>query len=59
MLRLAFGRPWRQTEGMLGSIIDLLGLELAGAGPYDVLPPQRRPGGRDGPEEGGAARSMS
>jgi hypothetical protein len=29
MLRLAFGRPWRQTEGLLGSIIDLLGLELA------------------------------
>jgi hypothetical protein len=28
MLRLAFGRPWRQTEGMLGSIMDLLGLEL-------------------------------
>jgi hypothetical protein len=28
MLRLAFGRPWRQTEGMLGSILDLLGLEL-------------------------------
>jgi Transposase DDE domain len=28
MLRLAFGRPWRQTEGMLRSIIDLLGLEL-------------------------------
>jgi hypothetical protein len=28
MLRLVFGRPWRQTEGMLGSIIDLLGLEL-------------------------------
>jgi hypothetical protein len=26
MLRLAFGRPWRQTEGMLGSI--LLGLNL-------------------------------
>jgi hypothetical protein len=26
MLRLAFGRPWRQTEGMLGSIMDLLGL---------------------------------
>jgi Transposase DDE domain len=24
MLRLAFGRPWRQTEGMLGSIMDLL-----------------------------------
>jgi hypothetical protein len=29
MLRLAFGRPWRQTEGMLGSIMDLLGLELS------------------------------
>ena len=28
MLRLASGRPWRQTEGMLGSIMDLLGLEL-------------------------------
>ena len=29
MLRLAFGRPWRQTESMLGSIMDLLGLELS------------------------------
>src|SRR3982751_7085776 len=29
MLRLAFGRPWPQTEGMLGSIMDLLGLELS------------------------------
>jgi hypothetical protein len=28
MLRLAFGRPWRQTEGLLGSIMDLLGLNL-------------------------------
>jgi transposase len=28
MLRLAFGRPWRQTEGMLGSIMSLLGLDL-------------------------------
>jgi hypothetical protein len=28
MLRLAFGRPWRQTEGMLASIMRLLGLEL-------------------------------
>ncbi|MBM6584130.1 IS5 family transposase [Microvirga sp. BT689] len=28
MLRLAFGRPWRQTEGMLASILRLLGLEL-------------------------------
>jgi hypothetical protein len=23
MLQLAFGRPWRQTEGLLGSIMDL------------------------------------
>jgi hypothetical protein len=29
MLRLAFGRRWRQTEGMLGSIMDLLGPELS------------------------------
>jgi hypothetical protein len=28
MLKLAFGRPWRQTEGLLGSIMDLLGLDL-------------------------------
>jgi transposase len=28
MLRLAFARPWRQTEGMLASIMRLLGLEL-------------------------------
>ena len=28
LLRLAFGRPWRQTEGMLASILRLLGLEL-------------------------------
>jgi transposase len=28
MLRLAFARPWRQTEGMLASIMQLLGLEL-------------------------------
>jgi hypothetical protein len=26
--RLAMGRPWRQTEGMLRSIIELLGLDL-------------------------------
>jgi transposase len=29
MLRLAMGRPWRQTEGMLCSIMELLGLDLA------------------------------
>lgn len=28
MLRIAFGRPWRQTEGLLGSLMRLLGLEL-------------------------------
>jgi hypothetical protein len=28
MLRLAFGRPWRQIEGLLGSIMELLGLDL-------------------------------
>src|SRR5215213_9652586 len=28
MLRLAFGRPWRQTEGMLASILRLLRLDL-------------------------------
>jgi transposase len=28
MLRLAFGRPWRQTEGMLASILRLLSLDL-------------------------------
>jgi transposase len=28
MLRLAFGRPWRQTEGMLASILRLLGSDV-------------------------------
>ena len=28
MLRLAMGKPWRQTEGMLSSIIGMLGLDL-------------------------------
>ncbi len=28
MLRLAFGRPWRPTEGLLGSLMRLLGLDL-------------------------------
>jgi DDE family transposase len=28
MLRLAMGKPWRQTEGMLRSIIRMLGLDL-------------------------------
>jgi hypothetical protein len=28
MLRLAIGKPWRQTEGMLCSIIQMLDLDL-------------------------------
>lgn len=28
MLRLAFGRPWRQTESLLGPLMRLLGLDL-------------------------------
>ncbi|GLR78782.1 hypothetical protein GCM10007856_14560 [Azospirillum oryzae] len=28
ILRLAFGRPWRLTEGLLGSLTRLLGLTL-------------------------------
>jgi hypothetical protein len=29
LLRLAFGRPWRQTEGLLRSVVTLLGVGLA------------------------------
>jgi hypothetical protein len=28
LLRLAFGRPWRRTEGLLRSIVGLLGLAV-------------------------------
>src|SRR4028118_2220906 len=28
LLRLAFGRPWRQTEGLLRSVTALLGVEV-------------------------------
>src|SRR4051795_9635741 len=28
LLRMAFGRPWRQTEGLLRSIMTLLGVSL-------------------------------
>src|SRR3954447_9700094 len=28
LLRLAFGRPWRQTEGLLRSVMTLLGVSL-------------------------------
>lgn len=48
MLRLAFGRPWRQTEGLMGSLMRLLGLGLPVPGSHDLLPAQRRPGGRGG-----------
>src|SRR3954463_991922 len=29
LLRLAFGQPWRQTEGLLRSVVTLLGVNLA------------------------------
>src|SRR3954454_14579929 len=29
LLRCAFGRPWRQTEGLLRSVVTLLGVKLA------------------------------
>ncbi len=29
LLRLAFGRPWRQTEGLLRSLVTLLGLRVS------------------------------
>src|SRR3954467_8651996 len=29
LLRSAFGRPWRQTEGLLRSVMTLLGVSLA------------------------------
>ena len=52
MLRLAFGRPWVQTEGMLGSLMNLLSLDLVVS---DHTMFSRRSvglGTRDGPEEG-------
>ena len=58
MLRLAFGRPWRQTEGLLGSIMVLLGLDLP-VPDHTTSPAAASPGRRDGPEEGERARSTS
>ena len=46
LLRLAFGRPWRQTEGLLRSLATLLGLEHRHSRPHDLLPAQPRPGAR-------------
>ena len=57
MLRLAFGRPWRQTEGMLGSIMDLLGLDLPVPDHTTFSRRSADLGVATGPEEGGAARS--
>src|SRR4051812_50141134 len=44
LLRLAFGRPWRQTEGLLHSLTTLLGVSVGGAGPHHVFPAQPGPG---------------
>jgi Transposase DDE domain len=41
MLRLAFGRPWRQTEGLLGSITEPARPGVVGSGPHHVLSSQR------------------
>jgi len=41
MLHLAFGRPWRQTEGLLGSLMRLARLGVAGSRSHNLLPPQR------------------
>jgi len=42
LLRLAFGRPWRQTEGLLRSITDLLGVDVGVPGHATFL--RRSPG---------------
>jgi hypothetical protein len=36
LLRLAFGRPWRQTEGLLRSLTALLDCEHRRSRPYDI-----------------------
>src|SRR5215213_8811694 len=42
LLRLAFGRPWRQTEGLLRSLATLLGLDIVSIRPG---PPSRSDAG--------------
>ena len=51
LLRLAFGRPWRQTEGLLRSVTVLLGLEV---GVPDHTTFSRRSAGLDARHGAGA-----
>ena len=44
-LRAVFRLAFRQTEGLIGSIIGLLGLDPACAGPHHPEPPGRDAGG--------------
>ena len=44
-LRAVFRLALRQTEGLIGSIIGLLGLDLCRAGPHHPEPPGRNAGG--------------
>src|SRR3954447_10380354 len=49
LLRLAFGRPWRQTEGLLRSLTTLLGVSVGVPDhTYHLLPTQPWPGPRYG-----------
>ena len=48
LLRLAFGRPWRQTEGLLHSLTTLLGVSVGVPDPHHVFPAQPWPGARYG-----------
>ena len=41
MLRLVFGQPWRQTEGLLRSIATLLGVRPRSTRPHHVFPKER------------------
>ena len=44
-LRAVFRLALRQTEGLIGSILQLLGSGSGGAGSFDPQPPRRDPGG--------------